>query len=722
MSTSFDADLFTVGELQADKKVLVVPAYQRPFCWTDKQIEVLVQDLITHFARYSKDKTCRYSLGTVVCHQREALEVLDGQQRLTSIDVLLAILDQRKGHSNDPEYAVREEDFGWTPSVIRQYDNLAENNRPKISQAILSSVCLKINGAAKDGLIFSDEEGLTPFEKFADCIRKSVCVLRVILPIDDANPYEGPAMFEIVNMRGQALRSIDIAKATLVECLKDANDAERIAFDRLWSGIAALLRSDPQLRVEDIVKNMSDVLGGSSKVSRTDRREGGTKFFEIVGNAFSTKTKSQEQSKTDAETAESSEERRFVVDFENLFVIANEVFRSVKGADDEKFETLNIRPRPGETDYRGLHDRIVVGKDVKKNTKLDDQERRKDVWSFMSILWIAAMVARQADRLLVAENKAKTPFALLLDTFYAANGYQYSGQYWLLSLVHTAVQDLCPVNCLPKSVQALLSGASSAQELADKVEKSFGQGNGFKHGYLRLILWGLQRFTNPNAAGKMTANVLKLGAGIDEAKLVDAVKNAFMSVGQCDKPDETFVAWRYTENGVRWKLFFTDWLLWVDSMQKGKGFSYLAQALAHPQHAERIAALNVEKSDADQLDHFRMLFAERVNTMRIVSRSQIEHWIARETPSIKDRTVLDHFSNLALINASENVENSNKTTDQKATQLYDNPSAKLLWLASYARATADNQASLADCLCTLAMDRFWADYVASFAKHDWLGS
>lgn len=645
MSTSFDADLFTVGELQADKKVLVVPAYQRPFCWTDKQIEVLVQDLITHFARYSKDKTCRYSLGTVVCHQREALEVLDGQQRLTSIDIILAILDQRKEHADDSEYTVREDDFGWRPSVIRQYENLTQDIRPKISQAILSSVCLKINGAAKDGLIFSDEEGLTPFEKFADCIRKSVCVLRVILPIDDANPYEGPAMFEIVNMRGQALRSIDIAKATLVECLKDANDAERIAFDRLWSGIAALLRSDPQLRVEDIVKNMSDVLGGSSKVSRTDRREGGTKFFEIVGNSFSTKTKSQEQSKTDAETAESSEERRFVVDFENLFVIANEVFRSVKGADDEKFETLNIRPRPGETDYRGLHDRIVVGKDVKKNTKLDDQERRKDVWSFMSILWIVAMVARQADRLLVAENKAKTPFALLLDTFYAANGYQYSGQYWLLSLVHTAVQDLCPVNCLPKSVQALLSGASSAQELADKVEKSFGQGNGFKHGYLRLILRGLQRFTNPNAAGKMTANVLKLGAGIDEAKLVDAVKNAFMSVGQCDKPDETFVAWRYTENGVRWKLFFTDWLLWVDSMQKGKGFSYLAQALAHPQHAERIAALNVEKSDADQLDHFRMLFAERVNTMRIVSRSRLSIGLPEKPRALKTERYSTIFPN-----------------------------------------------------------------------------
>lgn len=722
MSTPFEARLFTVGELQSDEKVLVVPAYQRPFCWTDKQIEVLVQDLITHYARYSKDKTCRYSLGTVVCHQREALEVLDGQQRLTSIDILLAILDQRKAHADDPEYTVREDDFGWRPSVIRQYENLTQDNRPKISQAILSSVCLKINGAAKDGLIFSDEEGVTPFEKFADCIRKSVCVLRVILPIDDANPYEGPAMFEIVNMRGQALRSIDIAKATLVECLKDANDAERIAFDRLWSGIAALLRSDSQLRVEDIVKSMSDVLGGSSKVSRTDRREGGTKFFEIVGNAFNCKTKLQDQSETDAKPIESAEERRFVVDFENLFVIANEVFRSVKGADDEKFETLNIRPRPGESDYRGLHDRIVVGKDVKKNAKLDYQERRKDVWSFMTILWIAAMVARQANELLVAKSKDKSPFALLLDTFYAANGYQYSGQYWLLSLVHTAVQDLCPVNCLPKSAQALLSGASSAQELADKVEKNFGKGNGLKHGYLRLILWGLERFLNPHAAGKMTANVLKLGADEDEVKLIEAVGKAFESVGQCDKQDEKFAAWRYTENGVRWKLFFTDWLLWVDSKQKGQGFSYLAQALAHPRHTDLIRDLNVEESNENPLENFRRQFANKAETMRIVSRSQIEHWIAQETPSIQDRTILHHFANLALINASENVENSNKTTDQKATQLYNNPSAKLLWLASYARATANQQAMLAKRLCTVETDRFWADYIASFAKHDWLGS
>lgn len=53
-----------------------------------------------------------------------------------------------------------------------------------------------------------------------------------------------------------------------------------------------------------------------------------------------------------------------------------------------------------------------------------------------------------------------------------------------------------------------IAETGSSRKLIDKMEKSFGKGKGFKHGYLRLILWGLERFLNPNAAGKMTANVL----------------------------------------------------------------------------------------------------------------------------------------------------------------------------------------------------------------------
>lgn len=717
MSSKFEASLLSVAQLQAidptSAEALVVPAYQRAFCWTDKQIEVLVQDLVTHFTRYSEDETCRYSLGTIVCHQREKLEVLDGQQRLTSIDMLLAVLGRREADTEqNPEFSVTEEEFRkWDPTLIREYANLTleEGNDirgPKISEKILSSVCHKINEAVRERLIFSKEERISPIEKFIDCIRNSVCVLRVILPIDDRNAYEGPAMFEIVNMRGQALRSIDIAKATLVEKLKFATDAERLAFDRLWTGVAGLLRTTPQTEAKGILEAMHKELATKTEASEPDDRGGGLKFNAIVANArHALKTKLTQIA--ESEEDDSSDEKRFVIDFENLFVIANEVFRStkVKGADDAKYETLNIRPRPGETEYRGLHERIVVGKYLGVDDDKLDQERHKDVWRFMSVLWIAAIVARQVNDLKNRDSNSKKPFELLIDTFYAANGYQYSGQYWLLSLVHTAVQEVCQGGRFPESAEAFVSEYRSAKILSDQVDKSF------KRGYLRLLLWGLKRFSYPNEQGSMTERVIK----ISEDDGVGVLKKAFEDIGTSQQSDEWFKAWQYPENGVRWKLFFIDWLLWVDYKKSG-GFANL-QTLIN-KHAGLVKDLDVEETGVDPLKLFSKKFKEKVdnNTMKIVSRSQIEHWIAQKTETIKDTTVLHHFSNLALINTSENIRNSNKTTDQKNIQVGENPSAKLLWLAWFARASANKQSELAKHLCTDKMDGFWADYIASFAE------
>lgn len=717
MSSKFEASLLSVAELQAidptSAEALVVPAYQRAFCWTDKQIEVLVQDLVTHFTRYSEDETCRYSLGTIVCHQREKLEVLDGQQRLTSIDVLLAVLGRREADTEqNPEFSVTEEEFReWSPTLIREYANLTQEKGediqgPKIGEKILSSVCHKINEAVRERLIFSKEEGISPIEKFIDCIRKSVCVLRVILPIDDRNAYEGPAMFEIVNMRGQALRSIDIAKATLVEKLKFATDAERLAFDQLWTGVAGLLRTTPQTEAKGILEAMHKELATKTEASEPDDRGGGLKFNAIVANArHALKTKLTQIA--ESEEDDSSDEKRFVIDFENLFVIANEVFRStkVKGADDAKYETLNIRPRPGETEYRGLHERIVVGKYLGVDDDKLDQERHKDVWRFMSVLWIAAIVARQVNDLKNRDSNSKKPFELLIDTFYAANGYQYSGQYWLLSLVHTAVQEVCPGGRFPESAEAFVSEYRSAKILSDQVDKSF------KRGYLRLLLWGLKRFSYPNEQGSMTERVIK----ISEDDGVGVLKKAFEDIGTSQQSDEWFKAWQYPENGVRWKLFFIDWLLWVDYKKSG-GFSNLHTLVN--KYASLVKDLDVEETGVDTLKLFSEKFKEKVdaNTMKIVSRSQIEHWIAQKTETIKDTTVLHHFSNLALINTSENIRNSNKTTDQKNIQVGENPSAKLLWLAWFARASANKQSELAKHLCTDKMDGFWADYIASFAE------
>lgn len=733
MNTPFDACLFRVADLKKtnenDAQTLVVPVYQRPFCWTHKQIEVLIQDLVTHFGRYEADKTCRYSLGTIVCHQRKNLEVLDGQQRLTSIDVLLDVLKKRDAQDPNSQHDAKENP---DHPIIRRYDNLC-GSELSVDQEIFSSIHVKLDKAVKDGLIFSIAEGVSAFEEFARCIRESVEVLLVILPIDDRNPYEGPAMFEIVNMRGQALRSIDIAKAVLVENLKGAADCERVAFDRLWNGIHSLLGADTQDNVKNIVENMHKELNEKSKDTRNEQCESSADFSEIIAKALNSGPRVPKMRKSIEEESACTQDRRFVVDFENLFVIANEVYRWCKNEDSSTFETLNIRPSPNEGDYRGLHDRIVVGKSVRNIKVKDDEheqeqecERRKDVWQFMSVFWIAAMVARHADSLLAAPSSSKTPFALLLDTFYAANGYQYSGQYWLLMLVQTAVEEICPDKRFPESIDDFLVGKLSAQNLETRVQDLFKEG--FTRGYLRLLLWGLQRFSQPNVTGSMTATVLALGCKLKEhvaiiktpSELIAAIEKSFELIGA----DTQLEAWRYTENGVRWKLFFTDWLLWVDGRQfmHKESFTYLRKVLFSSEFANLVETLSGEKLGTS-FEFFCSQFKKKVQgqTMRIVSRSQIEHWIAQDTDGLVGKPGLHCFANLALINASENSSNGNKSTSDKSApwQVGDNPTAKLLWLSAFAKAGAVEQKFLFKKLCSANMDSFWARYIGSFAKHKW---
>ena len=64
---------------------LSIPDYQRPYKWTVKNVQQLVDDLLTHF-RDSKV----YRIGTIVLYKNDGKsEIVDGQQRLTTLSLLL---------------------------------------------------------------------------------------------------------------------------------------------------------------------------------------------------------------------------------------------------------------------------------------------------------------------------------------------------------------------------------------------------------------------------------------------------------------------------------------------------------------------------------------------------------------------------------------------------------------------------------------------------------
>ena len=88
----FDAVKLTLGDLLRKGKY-VIPPYQRPYRWGVSQVGLLLQDLLDFFQMAKSDET--YSLGTIVCDKKDnTYEILDGQQRLTTIDLILRKIEE----------------------------------------------------------------------------------------------------------------------------------------------------------------------------------------------------------------------------------------------------------------------------------------------------------------------------------------------------------------------------------------------------------------------------------------------------------------------------------------------------------------------------------------------------------------------------------------------------------------------------------------------------
>src|SRR5690554_4228420 len=70
---------------------LTIPEYQRPYCWQDKQLDGLLQDIESHIQRSAE---LPYYLGSLILHQNgDKLNVIDGQQRITTLALMGCLLN-----------------------------------------------------------------------------------------------------------------------------------------------------------------------------------------------------------------------------------------------------------------------------------------------------------------------------------------------------------------------------------------------------------------------------------------------------------------------------------------------------------------------------------------------------------------------------------------------------------------------------------------------------
>lgn len=189
----------------------VIPIYQRAYAWEDKQLIQLIEDICD----VSKD--VNYYIGSlIVSTQKNAFEVVDGQQRLTSLFILLNCL----GYDvpNTLTFACREKS-NYTLTHIQDLINEDRGilDLDRIEQGIQNGIKILKQTIANNGVE----------EKLRDNLSR-VIVYRIEVPDNtDLNRY-----FEIMNTRGEQLEQHDILKATLMSHLGDEQD--KSLFAKIW--------------------------------------------------------------------------------------------------------------------------------------------------------------------------------------------------------------------------------------------------------------------------------------------------------------------------------------------------------------------------------------------------------------------------------------------------------------------------------------------------------
>src|ERR1700722_9863956 len=94
MATKIDAHERSIGDIFSDLYQFEIPPYQRPYAWEEEQARELLADLLDAMDNRNVSGGL-YFLGSIVlvkppteAHAR----VIDGQQRLTTLTILLSVL------------------------------------------------------------------------------------------------------------------------------------------------------------------------------------------------------------------------------------------------------------------------------------------------------------------------------------------------------------------------------------------------------------------------------------------------------------------------------------------------------------------------------------------------------------------------------------------------------------------------------------------------------
>jgi len=237
--SKLNVDQKTIKDLFMDRKAdFLIPDYQRPYAWEEKECQTLWEDIFAFafpdddYSKFDSDNE-EYYLGSVVTFKNEngKMEVIDGQQRLTTLMLLLRAFYERFGNMQDSNSVSTRENIEkciWKTDEFGRPDK----NALKINSEVASDNdkvefldILKTGVASKDmksryavNYRYFQEQidiFLQKYPSYFSYLPTRILNNCILLPIEAESQNTALRIFSTLNDRGKPLSDADIFKSQL---------------------------------------------------------------------------------------------------------------------------------------------------------------------------------------------------------------------------------------------------------------------------------------------------------------------------------------------------------------------------------------------------------------------------------------------------------------------------------------------------------------------------
>ena len=234
--SKLNVDQKTIFDLFSDKKAdFLIPDYQRPYAWDEEQCQTLWDDIFlfsfpdNNYETFDENE--EYFLGSIVTFKNEKgkSEVIDGQQRLTTLMLILRAFYEKFANMQDKNSILtrdriekciwKTDTFGTADKNILKIDSevATDNDKDEFLELLRTGI---VKQGSKSQYIINYQfiqrkidDFLQEFPSFFPYLPARILGHCILLPIEAESQDTALRIFSTLNNRGLPLSDADIFKA-----------------------------------------------------------------------------------------------------------------------------------------------------------------------------------------------------------------------------------------------------------------------------------------------------------------------------------------------------------------------------------------------------------------------------------------------------------------------------------------------------------------------------